>query len=376
MSQKRFNQKFVCFPEFADMSTSGNALPVINATGETIFACGHIALENPDGGSKTISAAGGGSIVVLLGTVTFANAGSTFDVGIQDISTATNPMQGDGTFDVKASFTGGGGGITGSAFNTCAMTSGTKTLAHGDIVAIGFAMTARAGADSIVVSSVGMACPKAFPASVTNASGPFTRIASCIPAAYIIFDDGSIGWIYGAWCHTGIATQTYNLNTATADEYGNLIMFPGTVEAEGISVVVTAGATADFEVILYSDPLGTPVAERVVSIDSTYLAGSGFVVDVLFPTRIRLRPNIEYAVTVRPTTTTNISTYSIDTDSVSGGGKIHPPNSTAYAIRRLDNAGAFSDYNNGTAKTRLFKMSVFGSYMEQGINNSFNQLGI
>ena len=124
----------------------------LDATGETCFMIGHLMLENPLGGSKTISSAGGGSIVWRTGAVTFANASTTFRVGLQDLSTSSAPAQGDGTFDVQAAFTGGGGGVTASSVQTSVMTTGTKTLSHGDKIAISFSMAARGGTDSVVVS--------------------------------------------------------------------------------------------------------------------------------------------------------------------------------------------------------------------------------
>jgi hypothetical protein len=167
------------------------------------------------------------------------------------------------------------------------------------------------------------------------------------------------------------------LDSPIQDESGNLILLPGTFVAEGVSVVVSAGVSGDFEVILYSDPLGTPVAERTVTVDGTQLGSTqASVLDVLFPTRFNMKANTPYAITCRPTTTNNITLYYYNGNSVAGSGIVNPPNNTAYAIKRIDNTGAFSDYNGGTAKTRLMKATVLGAYMDQGVNQSFNQLGI
>jgi len=112
MSQILQNGQLVTLPSYPTTTSTGVSLSTLNATGETAFFVGYCCLQNPLGGSKTISAAGGGKIVWVAFAVTFADAGTTFDVGIQDVSTTATPSQGDGTWDVKASFTGGGGGVT------------------------------------------------------------------------------------------------------------------------------------------------------------------------------------------------------------------------------------------------------------------------
>jgi len=353
--------------------------PTLNATGETCHFVGYCCLQNPLDGSKTISSAGGGSIVWRSAAVTFANAGTTFDIGIQDVSTTATPSQGDGTFDVKASFTGGGGGVTGSAVQTSTMTTGTKTIAHGDLIAITFAMTALGGADSVAVSVVGTDITQNLPAVINNTTGSYVRSSVSLPNAYIVFNDGSIGWIYGSHFTSVVPSLvTVASDTATADEYGCLILSQHTYNAFGITATVGAtGNTADFEAILYSDPLGTPVAERTIAVDaSTFSGASATRFMGLFSVPFAMKANTPYGVSIRPTTTNSLGLYYSDNNTVAGGGAIAVPNATAYAIRRLDNTGAFSDYNGGTAKTRLMHVYIAGSHMEQGVNTCFNQLGI
>lgn len=355
----------------------------LNAAGETCYCVGNIVLENPLSSSKTISAAGGGSIVWVANTVIFSNAGSTFKVGIQDVSTASSPAQGDGTFDVEASFTGGGGGISGGGINTSVMTSGTKTIANGGLVAITFSMTARGGTtDSVNVAhhhedlTLGLC---RMPVVTNNTTGGVTRVSNALPVCYILFDDGTIGWIFGTYfVTTAINSISYNSGSATADEYGNLLYNPFTFYATGIGTLGTfASASADAELLLYSTPLGTPVVERTVTIDATQLGAATGVAKTVYmlPTPFLLKANTEYGITLRPTTANNVTMYYIDTSS-STGGKTGSPNSNCYAIRRLDNTGAFSDYNGGTAKTRQMSIYLIGIHAEQGINLCSGQVGV
>lgn len=355
----------------------------INATGETVHMCGQVMLENPNGGSKTISAAGGGKIIWRSGTTTFADAGTTVDIGLQDLSTASSPAQGDGTFDVSASFTGGGGGITANAFQTSTMTSGSKTLAQGDPIAITLAMTARAGSDSVVVAFAGnsnnqIVGAALFPCVTDNTSGSYTRLSGAVPNAVIVFDDGTIGWLIGTALQSSSLGQTYNVNTATADEYGNLVNLPCGFNAIGIGGGGSLlNNSSDCELLLYSTPLGTPTVERTITVDATQISAVNSVYNFayLFSSPFLLKPNTDYAITQRPTTANNATIYYKDTlDSVTG--RSGPPNSNCYAVRRLNNTGAFYDYNGGTAKTRMMSLWLIGSYLGQDTRFASYKLGI
>lgn len=381
MSQVNTSGSVIFLPPVNTNSNTTNPQTQLNATGETAHLIGYVMLENPLGGSKTISAAGGGSIVWKSNLCTFANGGSTFKIGIQDVSTASSPAQGDGTFDVLASLTGGGGGISSSAVNTTAMTSGTKTINQGDLIAITFEFTTRAGTDSILISNnfqAGFWDTQVLPGIYSNTTGAYARETTGLPNAYIVFDDGTVGWIYGAsFVSTPPVSQTFNSTTVTADEYGNLLYYPNTFYAIGIGYYGSYSAnSSDLELILYSDPLGTPVAERTITVDATQLAATttGLFFH-LFSSPFLMRANTKYAVTLRPTTANSVVIYYVDNSS-STAGKIGTPNTNCYAVRRLDNSGAFSDYNGGTANTR--KMSVFAlsSYMEQGTNICSGQVGV
>lgn len=373
-------------PPLHVFSNTSRTAVTLNLTGETCHMIGSIILQNPLGGSKTISAAGSGKIVWNTGAITFADAGTTMEVGIQDVSTASAPGQGDGTFDVKASFTGGGGGITASAAQSSTMTSGAKTIAHGDLISITFAMTARAGVDSITVQTnqPGIhggngTTASSFPAVTDNTGGAYTRTFGSYPNAYIIFDDGTVGWLFGVpFALSGPTAQAYNSGTGTADEYGNLINVPGTFYAVGIEAsMVISAATADHEMILYSNPLVTPVAERTITVDATQAGATGTVLCsmLLFSSPFLMRANTPYAITIRPTTANNITLNYLDGHNATGGLTGYP-NSNCYSVRRLDNTGVFSDFNSGTAKTRFMTIWLVGTWMEQGINSGNYRIGI
>jgi hypothetical protein len=269
-------------------------------------------LADPGGGSKTLSAAGGGSIVWPCFSVTFADGSTTFRVGVQDVDLATGLE--DGTFDVHGELTGGGGGIA-VGLNNTAMTSGTKTIANGDLIAIVMEMPARAGADDVrpaVMNSplLPLGSGTLFPYGTTD-SGSGPSKAATHPAVTIIFDDGTLGWVPGraathAWW---ITAADINFGSgSTPDEYAAVFALPyaATIDAIGVGMSdVDAGD--DIELILYSDPLGTPSAVLTVTIDPDVVRTGGGGTAIVWPyftpiTPTTLTAGATYAVAMRPTT--------------------------------------------------------------------------
>lgn len=369
------------------VSNAATSTVTLNAAGETCVMAGHIVLENPLGGSKTLSSAGGGKLVWYAGAVTLSNATTQFKVGIQNISTASAPMQGDGTWQLSYIYRTTTTTPTANAYNTTSLATdnvSSMTIANGDKLAFVFSTTARGVSDTIdvTVSSLnqpGLVTSGQLPAVTDNTTGAYVKTANVSPTAYIIFDDGTIGWFFGAPVFNGVSALAYNSGTATADEYGNYLNYPYMFYAIGIRVANSpAGTSSDYELLLYSDPLGTPVVERTVTIDATQLSATNTLSGIMgvFATPFLCRANTPYGITMRPTTANNVSLYHRSIDSVTGAGKTADIGTYNYAIRRLDNTGAFSDYNGGTAKTRQMSIHLIGSWVEQGVNNCSGQVGV
>jgi hypothetical protein len=254
---------------------------------------------------------------------------------------------------------GGTDTITNNTTYKIAMESGTKTIAHGDKVTIVFEMTGRGGSDSIGISyqTSGQGVDALFPSLTHYFSGVWGRLAGQ-PSITLEFDDGTSGGIFtGQAVNAGNGAVTaYASNTGTADEYGNVLSLPFPVVVEGVwSISYPTSNAADYEVCLYSDPLGTPTLIEVVTVDATQVStvNSPRTHSVMFASAHTLAQNTTYAVTVRPTTTTTVKSFYHDITAA-----MTPLGTACYAVRRLDNTGAFSDWNNGTAKTRLMTMGL------------------
>jgi hypothetical protein len=292
---------FPGLPYHVNASATSN---VINATGESCAFIGYINLFNGTGSSATISNAGG-KIHWRAGSVTFSNAATRVRVGIQDVTAATGIE--DGTYDVYSELTGGGGGITANVINSTAMTSGTKTINHGDLVAIIIEMTVLGGADSISVINSAVTTLVPYK-TVDSGAGPVKSTSNSLPCVTIEFDDGTTGWFDSSWVWLN-TTRTY-ASTNNPDEYALIFSTPAKMEITDVVVFMgSVSSTDDFEIILYSDPLVSPNAERTISVSAvkTSANNTNSYYWGKFSSAYVISANTKYAISVRPTTANPIS---------------------------------------------------------------------
>lgn len=381
MSQVLVPGYTVRMPDYAIGVSGGQAAITLDATGETCLYAGYIILQDPEGGNKTISSAGGGKIVWMTGAaVTFANVASVFKVGLQDVSTASSPTQGDGTFDVSATYTGSG--LASATLIESAMTTGTKTISNGQLLAIVLEFTTRAGADSVVVqpnTRGNYAFDQLLPAVVSNTSGSFAKTTGT-PNAVIVFDDGTLGWFYGCTLQSKLGSSiAINVNSATTDEIGLYVIPSGVFKATGLDFVISiANSSADFEINIFQDPLSAaPILLKSIIVDATQYAAyaAAYPASIVFDTPITMNRGIDYGVSIRPTTTNNITLFYSEKNTASYTN-MGPPNDDCFAIGRLDNSGPFADWNGGTAKTRVPLIWATGTYMTNETHNASYQIGI
>jgi hypothetical protein len=277
----------------ANTSTSG----LINATGESVSVICKLHIDGR--GSKLLSSAGG-KIHWVSGSTTFANAGTTLRVGVQDVVSGLE----DGTFDVYADLVGATDTIASSTIMATAMETGSKTINHNDLIAISWEMTARAGADSLAFTVSNTIFN--FPYRTEDVGAGPVKADSQIPLFVIEFDDGTLGWAFPTFVYT-TAGISYS-SSSTPDEYALVFRMPINCTMSCLQLSVgNIASTDDFEVIIYSDPLGTPVAEETIAYDPDW-APSPFSTQHI---NINITPfslikDTDYAIAVRPTTTNAI----------------------------------------------------------------------
>lgn len=318
----------------------------IDAAVEAGIMTGHIMTS--DGAPHTIDTSGPSSIQWRSGAVTFADAGTTVKVGLAAVDTANGPtpravnVADVITFDVSRTMVGGGGGITANAWQDHVPDAGSKTIANGDFVALGIQMTARGGADTIAILSTDSAVVPNHGAMNTFAGGVYASSIGT-PIAAIEFADGAIGWFYGTDVRPVVTGRTFNVNSSP-DEVGQLFDDLPPIRIAGIYGWVDPDA--NLEIILYSDPLGSPVAERTVVIDAnTVSSATNRRIYVPFPSPYdHLSGPI--VVAYRPTTTSNI-TLSYKTLANAAHRVADIWGTSGYGVTRTGTGAAFADANSG-----------------------------
>lgn len=330
----------------AFLTTASNL--IMDAANEAAIMVGHLWWE--DGGSHTIDTTGSSSIQWRSGAITFANAGTTFKVGIGAVDATTGPpvravnVADVITQDVAAVLTGAGGGVTANAWQTSVPTTGTKTIANGDLVAVSMQMTARGGVDTIQASTVAYVVTSPRPVVTSFTSGAYGN-SGTLPNVVVVASDGTRGYIYGgSVASLTTTTQTWN-NTSGTKEYGNILRFSFPVRAYGI--VVGNSFAGNCDLVLYSDPLGTPAAMSggTISVDLNQISTSNVLSDgrFLLASPIDLAASTDYAVIAKPTSATNVG-MNYKTYNDAGHQNSDWLGADCYAINR--NTGAFASQNS------------------------------
>lgn len=315
----------------------------LGATLQTAIFIGRVVTS--DGGSHTIDTTGSSSLGFRTGFVSVTNVGSIIDVGLAPVDTSNGPparasnTAGAVNFDVKATLIGGATGLTSDTWQTCVPTSGSKTVANGDLIAFVVAMTVRGGSDLLRVAVESTVNVITNP-TVTKYDGSFTRQNFNLPICMITFSDGTIGWIEGGDNVKTFTTRTWNSGSATK-EYGQLYQLPFPWRIGGAYGVAAIGN--DTDVVLYSDPLGTPVAEKTLTIDANTLGTSsaGLFYD-RFSSSYDVAANQPIGIVYKPGAS-NIATY-FKTIANAALRVADPWGTTGYGISRA--SGAFANANS------------------------------
>lgn len=327
----------------------------VDATNEAVSFIGNMYWE--DGGSHTVDTSGSSSLQWRSQSATFANGSTTLLVGLADVDTANgsgSPRAVNSTdvitMDVYRTLTGGGGGVANGGWNTSVPTTGTKTIAHGALVAFSIQMTARAGADTINIGVINhqSGAGSGRPAVGTYLGGSYAAGGN-IPNCGIIASDGTFGTIYGAPNYSAVGTSTFN-SGSSPNERGNVIVPPFAGKAVGIAYsAALAGSSSDFDLVLYSDPLGTPAAEKTVSIDAnTHGTTSNNLYGVaLFSSPYTFTAGQTLAAIFKPTTANNITASYVAVGNATMMKSLSL-GTGAYAVNR--SSGAFSVQASNTER--------------------------
>jgi hypothetical protein len=325
----------------SEANTIAGTTRTLAAAGNELFLIGRLMLSTGPGTSKLISSAGGKIFFRVGWTITWANAGTTLRVGIQDLDAAG---LNDLTFDVYDELVPGTDALTANTVKAVTMSTGSKTIADGDMVAVGMRMTTRAGADSVQIHGVSgswMAEGVLFPYGSFGGA----TVGSNFPLMTVVFDDGTLG--YMRWTElvgAGTSAVTAFASASTPDEYAATFTVPHKCAIDGVAFYHGSVARADdFEAILYSDPLGTPVAVATATVDATFSAVSAGWYWAHFSSYQTLEPNTVYGLAIRATT---VNTFTLQYVLVVDAAlKALSPFAALKWCSRTDQTGAFSEVN-------------------------------
>lgn len=316
----------------------------VDAAGESSALVGQVFI--PGGGSKTISSSGGAILWRTGGSVTFSNGSTNVRVGVQDV----NPASGldDGTFDVYADLVGGTDALAANTWYATAMESGSKTIAHGDVIALVVEMTARGGSDSVQLAVGSSANPyfseqfRGFPYA-TSDGGTHTKTSNA-PVVMLQFDDGTWAWFvnHPSYAFATASTQSFN-NGSTPDEYACIFSLAFPCRVSGLMAGLAGLASTDtFELLLYADPYGTPSALATIAQNPFFVSGNLEGVVGVSIADTTLAPGA-YAIAVGATSPNDIGLRYADFTAVGEPYKrFGPLGPTAVMAARTDRTGAFS----------------------------------
>lgn len=319
----------------------------LNAVNRKLAFMGSVYLA-AGSGSKTISSAGGSISFQTGSAITWATSGTTIQIGIQDISSTAGPgIQPDGTFDVSGTRVQGTDTLAINTWTTTNMGSGTKTITHGDAVAIVIEMTVRNGADSVTASyPVGNDAARYPAGNFFTTSWP-TSNADLIPNAIITFNDGTLGWLDCSYPGAASAVQVTLADTTNPDEYGIIFQSPWDCKIDALYCGLLNGAASNSDATLqiYSDPTGSPsvISGGQITLDAnnSNSQSSERLGTYLLAAPLSLTRNTSYCVSVKGTGSGSVKTSVITLGSAtyrsaySGG-------TTRSLASRNNGSGAFS----------------------------------
>ncbi len=335
----------------------------LDAAAEECAHIGYVYWE--DGGSHTISAAGGGSISFTTGTPITWAGGDTLEIGLQDVSTSAGQFaQPDGTFDVSRVWTQGVDALAASTWTTIAMTggSGTKTLATGDAIAVVWDMLTRTTSSVLITNFlVPDALQRSFPGINEFIGAAWTKTGNVVygwPKVMLTADDGAIGILNPSIPFSAVAAQESFQDSTNPDERGLLFQVPWDCQAVGwwgdIGFNHVTNSTATLK--LYSSPTSSPsfITSRALIPAHTGRAGTaGFIAGGSWSSPISLTRNTDYGLTVLATgsDTVGLTHFTLPTADLR---KVMPGGTSLAKITRDGSSGPFSS----SSTTIMYRMGL------------------
>ena len=349
-------------PLSARTITNGTTI-IADADGEGVHLVGGIYWA--DRASHTVSSAGGKIDWLTAASTSFVVV-SSLQIGIQDVLTTGPITAGDGTFDVSKTLVAGVDTISASTAYSTAMDTGSKTIAHGDMIAVVFKLSLTSGATSIRTAHMADSTAGILSGGVLETPAGTYNAATAIPNIVITADDGTLGFFMDGFPYSAL-NQAQNYHNASATkEYGNYISLPYPVVIDGLwAYMAPSTNAADYSLVIYTDPLAAaagPTSVASISFDANRGVVGVNAVKILWQplaTPYTLPANTPVVVAAKPDTGTNIDTiYSSVAVAAHLGG--HPLGSGCYRVSRNTIGAGTAFAATNSSKDRM--MIGFSAY--------------
>ncbi len=338
-------------------TTRANVDVTLDADEEEYQIIGRIRIDG--GASKTFGTSGSKIDWLPGASITFAS-GSTVRVGVKkasQVDAANGPAAratiGAAAFDVYDDLVGGTDAISSTTWRSDSMSAGTPyTVANGDLIAVCFHLDTTSGTPSVKVRGMAPASAWGFPALTLVTSGPTYTAQTALPNVILTFDDGTLGWIDGTTLYA--VGDSASGNIGNTNIVGNVFQVPFSCAIDAIVALVNPSAGgADFSLVLYSTPLGTPAVVEAIAFDANQIAVTGTRWQIANLTTPRtLTINTDYAIAVRQDSATNLTVPLYDV-SVTTHFKVNGMGAECYAANST--AGAtFAQQNSGKRRYHIY----------------------
>lgn len=359
------------FWPFPDRRWGFAAGGTLDATGEKAAAIGRVYWQGR-AASKTIDTTGSSYIGILTGgTAVWDDAASTIEIGIQGVNTSGPVAQPDGSFSVKAAYTGATNTTPPltdtNSFCKAVPTTGTVTLAHGDLISVVVDVTNRGGSDALSIAAMQLLGNAFFP--VTNAFASAAWGATGVgntPQVVFCASDGTLGFLDGAY-PVGLHNDTSWTDATNPDERGLIFQVPFDCKVDALYLMMrSTDATSDFALSLYSTPEATPAimnaGAATIAVDAAQAGATGAVNTGIWnlASEVSLTKNTDYCVAVKATNGT------VRLGHVTLGDAAHralwPAGTTVRSVNRNNGAGDFAN----SSTTLLYNVGVRISAVDDG----------
>lgn len=170
--------------------------------------------------------------------------------------------------------------------------------------------------------------------------------SSAVPNGVIIFNDGVVGSFFGGVVFSSVTAQAFQ-SGSNPNERGQLFLLPFPVRIFGCYGWMAQATSGNVDLVLYSDPLGSPVAQMTSRIDQHTISGT--VVNrfnEMFASTYDVPANTPFAVVAKPAAAANVTAYfkTLDSQALS---VVDVWGTAGYGVTRNGGSGAFTQQNSG-----------------------------